>query len=133
VLPASTSDRIYHDLLARIASGEYPVGSKLPSYSQIQWAYGTSSLSACQTAVYRLRDDDRLVESRQGVGNFVVATPQPAPVPAVTSDPPGALRQLLADIAAAAAAAQEQLAALTAHETVGVMQSRCRGFEDRRG
>jgi GntR family transcriptional regulator len=66
---------IADDLAARIASGEYPRGSKLPSHSQLVGIY-SSSLATIVRAVGLLHDR-RLVQGVPGVGVFVADAETP--------------------------------------------------------
>jgi GntR family transcriptional regulator len=67
---------IADDIAARIASGEYPPGSKLPSHAQLVQIY-SSSLATIVRAVGLLHDR-RLVQGVQGVGVFVAEIEGPA-------------------------------------------------------
>jgi len=60
---------IADDIAARIAAGEYPPGSKIPSYSQLGELYSVS-ISTAQRAVIVLRERG-LVVGAQGRGVFV--------------------------------------------------------------
>jgi DNA-binding GntR family transcriptional regulator len=62
-------ERIAGDLRARIRSGEYAPGSRLPSKSELKAAHGVSD-GPVNEAVKVLRGEG-LVESRQGSGLFV--------------------------------------------------------------
>ena len=66
----------YHDiadqLRVRIQSGEFGVGEKLPSISEIQETYGVRSLNTVRAA-QQLLGEEGLIETRQGVGAFVVS------------------------------------------------------------
>ena len=68
---------VYHDLADRlrdrITSGEWGVGVKLPSISELQEEYGIRSLNTVRAAQQRLAEEG-LLETRQGVGAFVVGT-----------------------------------------------------------
>src|SRR5687767_7729145 len=68
---------IYHDLAGqlreRITSGEWGVGTKLPSISELQDEYGIRSLNTVRAAQQCLAEEG-LLETRQGVGAFVVGT-----------------------------------------------------------
>ena len=75
-----TYGQIADDLAARIASGEYPVESKLPSYPQIAALYDVSYATA-HRAITLLRDRG-LVYGEPGRGVFVRDTDAPG-----TSDP----------------------------------------------
>jgi len=60
---------IANDIAARIAAGEYPPGTKIPSYSQLASLYSVS-ISTAQRAVIVLRERG-LVQGAQGRGVFV--------------------------------------------------------------
>jgi GntR family transcriptional regulator len=60
---------IANDIAARIDAGEYPPGSKIPSYSQLAELYSVS-ISTAQRAVIVLRERGLVVGS-QGRGVFV--------------------------------------------------------------
>jgi GntR family transcriptional regulator len=64
------------DLRRRIASGEYPVGSAVPSTAKLAKAYGVSS-TVVRAAVNQLRVAG-LVVGRPGKGVFVCSTPEAA-------------------------------------------------------
>jgi GntR family transcriptional regulator len=61
--------QIADDLAARIDSGEYPPGAKLPSYSNLADLY-TVSVATAQRAILILRTRG-LVEGEPGRGVFV--------------------------------------------------------------
>jgi len=63
--------RIVDDVVARIDSGEWPPGHKLPSSRELQEQYEVSHM-VVRTAVTILRDRG-LVESVSGVGVFVAS------------------------------------------------------------
>jgi GntR family transcriptional regulator len=63
---------IADDIAARIATGEYPPGSKIPSYSQLAALYSVS-ISTAQRAVMVLRERGHVVGA-QGRGVFVRET-----------------------------------------------------------
>lgn len=65
--------RIADSLRGRIRSGEFPPGAKLPALPDLAGFYG-ASLVTVRLALGRLRQEG-LVESRQGVGNFVRKAP----------------------------------------------------------
>jgi GntR family transcriptional regulator len=65
--------RIADSLRGRIRSGEFPPGAKLPALPDLAEFYG-ASLVTVRLALGRLRQEG-LVESRQGVGNFVRKAP----------------------------------------------------------
>ncbi|WP_067891754.1 winged helix-turn-helix domain-containing protein [Nocardia vaccinii] len=60
-------------LRARIVSGEFPLGSRLPSISEIQDQYDVRSLGTVRAA-QQLLVDEGLIDTRQGVGAFVIGT-----------------------------------------------------------
>lgn len=68
---------MYHDLAGRlrerITSGEWELGTKLPSISELQDEYGIRSLNTVRAAQQRLAEEG-LLETRHGVGAFVVGT-----------------------------------------------------------
>lgn len=61
---------IAEDIEARIATGEYPAGSKIPSYSQLAGLYSVS-ISTAQRAVMVLRERGH-VQGAQGRGVYVI-------------------------------------------------------------
>jgi GntR family transcriptional regulator len=60
---------IANDITARIAAGEYPPGSKIPSYAQLAALYSVS-VSTAQRAVMAL-EERGVVVGVQGRGVFV--------------------------------------------------------------
>jgi DNA-binding GntR family transcriptional regulator len=66
--------RIADDLRVKISSGEYPVGSRIPSTPQLINSYGVSK-TAVRQAVTKLQEEG-LLEGVDGVGVEVIATPQ---------------------------------------------------------
>lgn len=64
---------IVHDITARIASGEWPIGHRLPSYAQLAAQHETSVTTA-QRAVRSLRDAG-VLRGRPGVAVEVAALP----------------------------------------------------------
>ena len=70
-MPIPPSSReIADDLSARIRSGEYPPGSKLPTLRELAALYSVS-VSTIQRALDRV-DERGLIISSQGRGTFVV-------------------------------------------------------------
>ena len=63
---------IADDLRAKIQAGIYPVGTKLPSISDLQEQYDVPALNTIRGAQQVLVDEGML-ETRQGVGAFVIA------------------------------------------------------------
>ena len=61
--------QVYDGILARILTGDYKLGEKLPSENVLAKEYSVSR-PVLRTALSRLRDD-RLLVSRQGAGSFV--------------------------------------------------------------
>lgn len=61
--------RIVSDIAAKIDSGQWPPGTRLPSSRQLQEQYGVSHM-VVRTAMTILRDRG-VVESVSGVGVFV--------------------------------------------------------------
>lgn len=97
---------IYHELAGRlrerITSGEWEVGSKLPSISELQDEYGIHSLNTVRAAQQHLAEEG-LIETRHGVGAFVVGT---EPLTAVNV--PGELAQIRDRLATVLAAMDSQ-------------------------
>ena len=68
------------DLAARIAAGEFAPGDRLPPITALMQHYRVPGLNTIRQA-QQLLVDDGLVQTRQGVGSFVVrAGPVPRPV-----------------------------------------------------
>ncbi len=65
--------RIADSIRARIESGEFPPGAKLPGLPALAQAYG-ASLVTVRLALARLKQEG-LIVSRQGTGNFVRTHP----------------------------------------------------------
>ena len=68
-----TYRQIAEDLAARIRSGEYPPGSRLPSYAELAKMYSVAVTTA-QSAIRELRSMG-LIRGRPGVGVFVAERP----------------------------------------------------------
>jgi DNA-binding FadR family transcriptional regulator len=64
-------ERIYHDLLARIHTGTYALGARLPTEHELAAEFGVSR-PVIRAALARLREAG-LVVSRRGAGSFVSA------------------------------------------------------------
>lgn len=64
---------IADDLRRKIQAGVYPVGSKLPPISDLQAEYGVPGLNTVRAA-QQLLVDERMIETQQGVGAFVIST-----------------------------------------------------------
>jgi DNA-binding GntR family transcriptional regulator len=77
VTPIPRYQEIADDLRKRLASGEFPIGSTLPSISALQEEYDVRGLNTVRQAVAILQEEG-LVEPAQGRGTFVVALPKPA-------------------------------------------------------
>ncbi|MEV6071937.1 winged helix-turn-helix domain-containing protein [Nocardia sp. NPDC052001] len=71
---AARNEILYRALRARIAL-RYAVGDKLPSISEIQNEYGIPSATTVRQAQQRLVEDG-ILETRQGLGAYVVRVPQ---------------------------------------------------------
>ena len=88
------------DLKTRIAAGEFGPGDQLPIISDLMEHYGVPGLNTIRQA-QQLLVEDGLVETRQGVGAFVLrAEPVPRPV------------DVLAELRAARSALNRAIAAL---------------------
>ena len=71
---------IAQDLKTRIAAGKFAPGAQLPSITSLMEHYGVPGLNTIRQA-QQLLVNDGLVETRQGVGSFVLHTePIPRPV-----------------------------------------------------
>ena len=64
---------IAEDLRRRIADGEFSPGQQLPSIATLQQRYDVPGLNTIRQA-QQLLVDDGLLETRQGVGAFVLRT-----------------------------------------------------------
>ena len=108
--------RIAYDLRQKIAAGELPVGSAIPSTAQLGELYGVST-TVVRAAVARLRVDG-LVVGHAGKGVFVSATPDALAERTVTVDDLATqlagLRAELGQIVSARADDAAELAALRA-------------------
>src|SRR5260370_29205318 len=69
--------RIADSIRARIESGEFPPGAKLPGLPALAETYG-ASLVTVRLALARLKQEG-LIVSRQGTGNFVRTQPPVRP------------------------------------------------------
>ena len=67
------------DLRARIESGEYPVGDRLPTHDALIKTYGVA-LNTVREALGELRDEGRVM-TQQGVGTVVVEPAVQEPTP----------------------------------------------------
>ena len=115
--------RVAGDLRRRIAAGELPVGSAIPSTARLGELYGVS-VTVVRAAVAQLRADG-LVVGHVGKGVFVSATPDALAERATTVDDLAAqlagLRAELDQVASARADDASELAAL--REQVGALRS----------
>lgn len=68
---------IAKDLTDRIAAGEFTTGAKLPTIAALMEHYQVPGLNTIRQA-QQLLVEDGLVQTRQGVGAFVLRT-EPAP------------------------------------------------------
>ena len=78
-------ERVSDTLRQAIFSGQFPPGSKLPSEARLTVAHGVSR-TVVREAIAALRAD-RLVESRQGAGVFVLVVPPWPPASLQSIDP----------------------------------------------
>jgi DNA-binding GntR family transcriptional regulator len=94
---------IADDLRAKIRSGYYPVGSKLPSISELQEEYQVSGLNTIRAA-QQLLAGEQMVEAQQGVGVFVIAveSARQLDIPAALAGVSDALTAVLAALEAQA-------------------------------
>ncbi|WP_132536572.1 FadR/GntR family transcriptional regulator [Rhizobium sp. PP-F2F-G48] len=74
--------KLGESLRAAIVDGQFPPGTKLPSEAQLGKSHGVSR-TVVREAIASLRAD-RLVDTRQGAGVFVLEPPQPM-IPAALS------------------------------------------------
>ena len=81
----SLVERVSDTLRQAVLSGQFPPGSKLPSEAQLTLTHGVSR-TVVREAIAALRAD-RLVETRQGAGVFVLAVPPRPPVSLQGIDP----------------------------------------------
>ena len=63
---------IYEDLRQRVLAGEFPIGERLPAIVALQKHYAVPGLNTIRQA-QQLLVEDGLVETRQGVGAFVIS------------------------------------------------------------
>ena len=98
---------IYEDLRRRVVAGEFPVGERLPSIADLQEHYAVPGLNTIRQA-QQLLVDDGLVETRQGVGAFVIS-----------HEPTGREIDVVAELRAARAAIDRAQAALVRVESGG--------------
>jgi DNA-binding GntR family transcriptional regulator len=98
---------IAEDIKSRIAGGEFPLGEQLPAITSLMDHYRVPGLNTIRQA-QQLLVDDGMIETRQGVGAFVLRSePQPRPV------------DVLAELRAARAALNIAIAALEKAEAAG--------------
>ncbi len=96
---------VAEDLRRRIAGGEFSPGQQLPSIAALQEHYDVPGLNTIRQA-QQLLVDDGLVETRQGVGAFVLrAEAEPRAV------------DVLAELRSARTAINRAIAALERAET----------------
>lgn len=76
VRPGTLSDQVYESILATIADGTYPLGSKLPTEHSLCEKFGVSR-PVLRQALRQLREDD-VIQSRQGSGSYVKRRPDHA-------------------------------------------------------
>ncbi|HUY50583.1 MAG TPA: GntR family transcriptional regulator [Streptosporangiaceae bacterium] len=115
--------RVADDLRRKIASGELPLGSAIPSTAQLSEIYGVST-TVVRAAVAQLRGDG-LVVGHPGKGVFVSSTPDALAERTTTVDDLAAqlagLRTELDQVVSARADDAAELAAL--REQVSVLRS----------
>lgn len=75
---------IAEDLKTRIATGEFAPGDQLPTIAAFMEHYQVPGLNTIRQA-QQLLVDDGLVETRQGVGSFVLRA-EPVPRPDVLTE-----------------------------------------------
>jgi GntR family transcriptional regulator len=63
--------RVYEELRARIAAGEYPAGSRLPSEAELASLFGVSRVTVREAL--KVLQRDALVAARHGRGHFVLS------------------------------------------------------------
>ena len=91
---------IAQDLTTRITGGEFVPGDQIPAITALMKHYQVPGLNTIRQAL-QLLVDDGLIETRQGVGSFVLRTePVPRPV------------DVLAELRAARSALNRSIAAL---------------------
>src|SRR5258707_8356522 len=84
VVPGESKyQRIADDLRARISSGEYPPGSRLPTKAELMDRYQVA-VNTVERAIDELRKAG-LVETLQGAGMFVREPPEPGHSPEYTA------------------------------------------------
>jgi DNA-binding GntR family transcriptional regulator len=69
--------QIADDLLAGIRNGEYPVGSRIPTKSELMTRYGVA-VNTVERAIKELRDAG-LIQTAQGAGMFVLGAAESRP------------------------------------------------------
>jgi len=115
--------QVADDLRRKIAAGELPVGSAIPSTARLSELYGVS-VTVVRAAVAQLRGDG-LVIGYTGKGVFVTATPDALAERTTTVDDLAAqLAALRAELGQVASARADDAAALAAlREQVGALRS----------
>ena len=124
---------VANDLRRKIAAGELPVGSAIPSTAQLGELYGVST-TVVRAAVAQLRDEG-LVVGHPGKGVFVSSTPDALAEHTTTVDDLAAqvagLRAELGRVVLARADDAAELAAL--REQVSALQVQVAGVSKRLG
>lgn len=69
-----SSEQIVEDITARIEAGEYPAGTRLPSYAALAELYTISTSTAYR--IYKTLKDSGLVVGSDGRGMYVVDAPR---------------------------------------------------------
>jgi GntR family transcriptional regulator len=102
--------QVADDLRQRIASGEFPVGSAIPSTAKLAEAHGVS-ITVIRAAVTQLRADGLLI-GQPGKGVFVRSTPEAVAEQAATiEDLSRQLTELRAELHQVEAARRDEAAA----------------------
>jgi GntR family transcriptional regulator len=116
--------QVAEDLRQGIASGEFPVGSAIPSTSKLASAYAVS-ITVVRAAVAQLRADGLLI-GQPGKGVFVRATPEAVAERAASiEDLASQVSELRAELRGAESARRDEVEAELAalRQDVGVLQT----------
>jgi len=117
--------QIADDLRRKIAEGEIPVGSAIPSTAALTRTYGVST-TVIRAAVAQLRADGLLV-GQPGKGVYVRSTPEAAAERAATVDDLSQqVEQLRAELRKAESSRRDEVAAelVALRESVALIRSR---------
>ena len=116
--------QVAEDLRKRITSGEFPVGSAIPSTSKLASAYAVS-ITVVRAAVTQLRADGLLI-GQPGKGVFVRATPGAVAERAASiEDLTAQISELRAELRGAESARRDEVAAELAavRQDVGLLRT----------